>query len=135
MEGVLNTKLSISECVVEQLVDRVVDVPVVLQRRAPTIQRVEKTGEVSHVQCNDKVVNVLAVTRRLVPAVQAVQKAAEVAQVRDIDKIADALARIRDSITQGCRVENSSTRMETQSLNNRFFRSLLHYLIMHTGCL
>ena len=79
LEGVINPNLSISESIVEQLVDRVVDVPGVSQRRARTIQRVEKTGRVSHVQYNDKVVNVPAVTRRLVPAVQAVQKAVEVA--------------------------------------------------------
>ena len=44
---------SISECIVEQLVGRVVDVPDVLQREARTIQRVEKTGGVSHVQYNE----------------------------------------------------------------------------------
>ena len=68
---------SISECIVEQLVGRVVDVPGVLQRGAPTIRRVEKTVGVSHVQYNESWVDrsvpvLLAMTQQrsyLVPEV------------------------------------------------------------------
>ena len=39
-----------------QLIDKVVDVPIVMQRRFPTIQRVQKTVEVPQIQYVDKIV-------------------------------------------------------------------------------
>ena len=61
-------------------VDRFVDVPVVLQWRVSTIQRVEKAGEVPQVHCNDNLVNVPVAMQRNVHSVHAAQKTVEVPQ-------------------------------------------------------
>ena len=55
-----------------------VDVPVVVQRRVPTVQRVKQTVEVPQVQYIDKVTDVPVVVQRQVPAIQQVQKTFEV---------------------------------------------------------
>ena len=79
-----------------QVVDHPTPVPrvmptdvVVLQRRVPTILRVEKGGEVPQVQYNDKVVNVPVVLQRNVPTVYAALKTVEVPQIQHMDKVVD----------------------------------------------
>ena len=48
-------------------IDKVVDVPVLMQRHVPTIQTVQKTVEVPHVQFLDRVVDVPVVMQRQAP--------------------------------------------------------------------
>merc|ERR1711916_268845 len=65
-----------------QYIDKVVDVPVVMQRQLPTIQKVQKTVEVPQIQYIDKIVDVPVVMQRQVPTIQTVQKTVEVPQVQ-----------------------------------------------------
>ena len=60
-----------------QHIDKVVGVPVVLQRQAPTIQTEQKTTEVPQIQCLELLVDVPVVT----------QQTAEIPQVPFIDRI------------------------------------------------
>ena len=48
-----------------QFIDRVVDFSVVLQRRVPTVQTVQKTGEIPRLQFLGKVVVSVVVQRQL----------------------------------------------------------------------
>ena len=60
-----------------QYIDKVVEVPGVLQRQHPAIQKVQKTVEVPQVQLIDKVVDMLVVLQRQVSMIQKVQKTVE----------------------------------------------------------
>ena len=55
------------------VIEEVVDVPVMLQRQVPVIQKVQKTVEVPQVHYIDEIVDVLVVQRQ-VPIIQTVQK-------------------------------------------------------------
>ena len=48
-----------------QFIDRVVDIPVVLQRRVPTVQTVQKTGEIPQVVFLDTVETPVVVQRQV----------------------------------------------------------------------
>ena len=72
-----------------QYIDKVVDVPVVMQKQVPAIQKVQKTVEVPQVQLIDKVVDMLVVLQRHVTIIQKVQRTVEAPQVHYTDKIVD----------------------------------------------
>ena len=55
-------------------IDEAVDVPVIVQRQVPIVQRVQKTVEASQAQSTDKVMNALVIMQRQVPAIQVAQK-------------------------------------------------------------
>ena len=57
-------------------IDKVVDVPVVIQCQVPVIQNQQKTVEVPQVQYIDGVVDVPVVMQRQVPTIQTVQSSA-----------------------------------------------------------
>ena len=65
-----------------QYADKIVGVPVVTQRRVPTIQTAQGTVEVPQVQFLDRMVGVLVVTQR-----QAPQKTIEVSKIVSQDRI------------------------------------------------
>ena len=65
-----------------QFLDRVVDVPLVMQQQVPMIQKVQKTVEISQVQFIDRVVDVPVVMQRQVLTIQKVQKTVQVPQVQ-----------------------------------------------------
>ena len=57
-----------------QFIDEAVDVPVVMRRQVPVVQKMQKTVEASQVQSTDEVMNALVTMQRHVPAVQVAQK-------------------------------------------------------------
>ena len=72
-----------------KVAEEVVNVPVVLQRQKPVIQKVQKTVEVSQVQYVDKIVDVPVLAQRQVPVIQTVQKTVEVQRVQLLDRVVD----------------------------------------------
>ena len=72
-----------------QFIDKTLDVPVVMQRQVPTVQKVQKTVEVPQTQFIDKVVDVPVHMQRRAPEDRDAQKAVACAQVQFLDKIAD----------------------------------------------
>ena len=68
--------------------NRVVDVPIMMQRQVPAIQKIQKTVKVPQMQFIDKV-DVPVVMQRQVPTIQKVQKTVEVVEVQFIDRIID----------------------------------------------
>ena len=69
-----------------QLIDEVVDVPVVVQRQVPTVEKVQKTVKVRQVQFIDKVVDAPVIVQRQVPAIQVAQKTVKDPQTQSIVK-------------------------------------------------
>merc|ERR1712064_129760 len=67
----------------------VVDVPVIMQRQVPAVQRVQKMVEVPQLQFIDRVVDIPVVQQRQVPTVQTVQQTIEIPQMQYIDKVVD----------------------------------------------
>ena len=53
-----------------QFLDKVVDIPVVVQRQVPMVQKVQKTLEVPQLQIIDKVVDIPVVAQREIPMKQ-----------------------------------------------------------------
>ena len=74
---------------VEQFIDKAVDVPIIVQRQVPIVQKVQKTVEVFQTQFINKVVDVPVHMQRQVPAVQVVQKTAEATRIQFIDRAVD----------------------------------------------
>ena len=73
-----------------QLIDRVVDIPVMAQRHVPSAPGVQKIVEMSKGQFSDGHVDMPVVAQRQVPMIPNVQKTVEVPQIQYIDKIEDA---------------------------------------------
>ena len=69
-----------------QFIDKAVDVPVVIQRQVPTVQKMQKTAEVPQVQFIDKVVDVPVIMQRQFPAVQVAKKTVKDPQTQSIVK-------------------------------------------------
>ena len=69
-----------------QFIDKAMDVPVVMQRQVPTVQKVQKTAEVPQVQFIDKVVDAPVIMKRQVPAIQVAQKTVKDPQTQPIVK-------------------------------------------------
>ena len=76
-----------------QHIAKIVDVPVVTQRQAPTIQTVHKLVEVPQTQRLDQVARAAAVSQYQVPTIQPAQKMVEVAQSHCFDRVVDVLQR------------------------------------------
>ena len=95
-----------------QLIDRVVDIPVMAQRHVPSAPRVQKIVEMSKVQFSDRHVDMPVVAQRQV------QKTVEVPQIQYIDKIVDApvVARSED-VSVGTQTVSRKRKlsMETES--------------------
>merc|ERR1719273_2819188 len=72
-----------------QFVDKVVDIPVVVQRQVPMVQKAQKTVEVPQVQYIDKVVDVPVVRVVDIPQVQVVEKIVDIPQVQVVEKIVE----------------------------------------------
>ena len=68
--------------------DKVVEVPVVMQRPDPICHTVQKTTEAP--QCIDKAEDMPGLMQRQIPFVQRLQKMVEVPQIQFIDKVMDA---------------------------------------------
>ena len=66
-----------------------IDVPVVVQRPVPAIQKVQKTVEVPQVQHIDKIMDLPAVKRHQEPTIQTEQKIAEVSDAQNLDQVID----------------------------------------------
>ena len=73
-----------------QYINKVTDVPVVVQRQVPTIQKVQKTVDVPQFQHIDRIMDLPVVKRHQEPTIQRVQKTVEVPQIQFIDKFVDA---------------------------------------------
>ena len=69
-----------------QFIDKAVDVPVVMHRQVPTVQKMQKTAEVPQVQFIDKVVDAPMIMQRQVPAIQVAQKTVKDPQTQSIVK-------------------------------------------------
>ena len=76
-----------------QYLDRIVDVPVVVQRRVPTIQAAQKTEELPQVQFLDRVMG-------SVPTIQTVQQTVEVPEVQFPDRAADVPVSMQRQVPQ-----------------------------------
>ena len=70
-----------------QSTDKVIDVPVIMQRQVPAVQVVRKTVEVPQTQFIDRVVDTPVVQQRQVPTVQTVQKTMENPQAQFLDEV------------------------------------------------
>ena len=70
-----------------QFIDEAVDVPVVMQRQEPIVQKVQETVEVPQAQSTDEVMD-----ERQVPTDQVVRKTVEVPQSQFIEKAMDTPA-------------------------------------------
>ena len=70
-----------------QFTDKVVDIPVVAQRRIRMNRKVQKTIEISHFQYTDDVVDVPVVLVVLVPQVRVVAETTEIPQLPFVKKI------------------------------------------------
>ena len=71
-----------------QFIDRAVDVPVVMQRQVPIVQKVQRTVEVPQARSTDKVMDVPVIMQGQVPAVQVVPKTVD-PQTQFIDGVVD----------------------------------------------
>ena len=69
-----------------EFIDKAVDVPVVMQRQVPTVQKVQKTAEVPQVKFIHKVVDAPVIMRRQVPAIQVAQKTVKDPETQSIVK-------------------------------------------------
>ena len=101
-----------------QLIDKVLDIPVMAQTQVPSAQRVQKIVEMPVVQFSDGHVDMPVITQRQVPMIQNVQKVVEVPQIQYIDKIVDApvVARSED-VSVGTQTVSRKRKlsMETES--------------------
>ena len=70
-----------------QFIDKTIDVPVVRQRRVPTIQPVQKTVEKPQVQFPDRVADVPVVSRRQVPGPLIQEEIVEVIRIADSEDL------------------------------------------------
>merc|ERR1719424_2630510 len=79
-----------------QIVDEVVDVPVVKHRQVPMVQKVQRTVEVPRIQVVEKVVDVPVVKQVEVPHIQTIEKVVEIPQIQTVEKIVEV-----PQVTQG----------------------------------
>ena len=73
-----------------QYINKVTDVPVVVQRQMTAIHKVKKTVDVPQVQHIDRMMDLPLVKRHQEPTIQRVQKTVDVPQIQFIDKFVDA---------------------------------------------
>ena len=97
--------------------ERVVDVPVVMPRQVPTIQRVQKVEEVPQVECSDMVVDVPVMMQRQVSTTQLVQKTREVSQTQHIDKIAEVPVMMQRQIPMSAKVQKTVEMPQVQYID------------------
>ena len=101
-----------------QLIDKVLNIPVMAQTQVPSAQRVQKIVEMPVVQFSDGHVDMPVITQRQVPMIPNVQKVVEVPQIQYIDKIVDApvVARSED-VSVGTQTVSRKRKlsMETES--------------------
>ena len=69
--------------------DSVEDIPVAQQSLLPTVQTVQKTGEIPQVRHIDKVVGVPVVGQRQAPIIQTEQKTIDVHQIQCLEPLVD----------------------------------------------
>ena len=101
-----------------QLIDKVVNVPVTVQRQVPSAPKVQKIVEMQVVQLSDGEVDMPVITQRQVPMIPNVQKTVEVPQIQYIDKIVDALVVARsEDVSVGTQTVSRKRKlsMETES--------------------
>ena len=110
-----------------QFIDKTLDVPVVVQRQVPIVQKVQKIVEVPQTQFIDKVVDVPVHMQRQVPAVQVAQKTIaspaehhhatqEAERYRDEEKVGKAKIKTKSGLENHCTaMRNTSIVKELRS--------------------
>ena len=101
---------------------KVVEVPVMLRRQVPAIQKVQKTVEVPPVQYIGEIVDVPVVAQRQVPTFQTVQKTVEAPQI--IEEVVEVPKIVSQDMNQQrctkiiyCLKEDPSEFLEERRLN------------------
>ena len=118
-----------------QLIDKVLDIPVMAQTQVPSAQRVQKIVEMPVVQFSDGHVDMPVITQRQVPMIPNVQKVVEVPQIQYIDKIVDALVVARsDDVSVGTQTVSRKRKlsMETESADGT--SDVEHGLVQEGEC-
>ena len=120
MEQIIDVPVSQIQETVEvpqmQLIDKAVDVPVVMRRQVPIVQKVQRTVEVPQARFIEQVVDVPVGIPRQVSAVQVVQKTSEIPQIRFIDRMMDT------SVEQQWQVPTVQTIREAVETSQAQFR-------------
>ena len=95
-----------AEVLQAQVIDKVVDVPVDMQRQAPAVQVVQKTAEVPQIWFN-RVVDTPVVQQRQVPTVQTVQKTMENSQAQFLDEVVGMSVVVQSKVPMVQRVQKT----------------------------
>ena len=94
--------------------DKVVDVPVDMQRQAPAVQVVNKTAEVPQIRFIDRVVDTPVVQQRQVPTVQTVQKTMGNPQAQFLDAVVSMPVVVQRKVPMIQRVQKTVEVPKTQ---------------------
>ena len=110
-----------------QFIDEAVDVPVIVQRQVPIVQRMQNTVEACQAQSTDRVMNAPVIMQRHVPAVEVAQKTIaspaennhvtqEAEKYRDKDKVDKTKIKAKSGLENHCTaMRNTSIVTEMRS--------------------